>query len=692
MLGAKKRVTKRPWLLARVMVVICAVACNASNNDVPSASTRVQEGACQLSSDAGTTEFLKHIGCNADFTALASQPVDADLPGAQSTKVVIDTADGDALYFQNSQMYKIHYEFAATHLSGNGLPLVPQLAEFNATEYYSPERRFLLGAVTYYQDPKVWALEVAPYDTATAAQIARLYNAVRAAAFFGPGLVFHPTSDNVAVEAKKLPSSVRTTTTAKLYADTTYQPLTLGSTVGRLHFTTAANLATEYLPYEDVVVLDEAPNDITVVRGLITQEFQTPLSHVNVLSQNRHTPNMGLRDAMTNPELRALDGKLVQLTVTATAWTVREATQAEEDTYWAAQKPAAVTLPALDLSVRGLHDIADVTPESPDVPLRDALKKAILAFGGKAAHYSILAKTTGVPVPKAFAIPVFYYDQFMKQNGLFDRIDALLLDPAFVSDPMLRDQRLADFRAAMLQAPVDADFQQLLSAKMESEYPGIPLRFRTSTNSEDLEGFPCAGCYESHTGDPADWDDVLNAIRKAWASIWLYRTFEERSYYGVDHKTVGMALLVHHYFPDEEANGVAITNNPYDEAGLEPGFFVNVQWGGDAEVVHPPTGVVSDQFLYFFSNPNHPITYLTHSNLVADGSTVLSTKQAHQLGVALDAIHTRFSAAYGPASGNTGWYAMDVEFKFDNDEAPDQPPALYVKQARPYPGRGTTSP
>jgi hypothetical protein len=69
-------------------------------------------------------------------------------------------------------------------------------------------------------------------------------------------------------------------------------------------------------------------------------------------------------------------------------------------------------------------------------------------------------------------------------------------------------------------------------------------------------------------------------------------------------------------------------------------------------------------------------------------ANVLSTTQAHQLGVALDAIHTRFSPAYGPASGNTGFYAMDCEFKFDNDADPTAPATLYVKQARPYPGRG----
>jgi hypothetical protein len=213
------------------------------------------------------------------------------------------------------------------------------------------------------------------------------------------------------------------------------------------------------------------------------------------------------------------------------------------------------------------------------------------------------------------------------------------------------------------------------------------MRFRTSTNSEDLEGFPCAGCYESHTGDPAKWDSVLEAIKETFSSIWLFRTFEERSYYGIDHKSVGMALLVHHNFPDEEANGVAITANPFDEAGLDPAFYVNVQAGGSAEVVHPPPGVTSDQFLYYFSVPNQPITYLTHTNLVS--GNVLTVKQIHELGVALDAIHDRFSAAYGPAAGNTGFYAMDIEFKFDDDADKTKPATLYIKQARPYPGRGS---
>ncbi|MFO0631564.1 MAG: PEP/pyruvate-binding domain-containing protein [Nannocystaceae bacterium] len=636
---------------------------------------------------AGTTpEFLQHLGCKADFDALASEPIDVTLPGATSAKVVQDHADGDALYFQNSVTYPIHHDFVSAHLSGDGLPTVPALAEFNTTEYFSPDRRFNLGAVTYYEEPDVWALEIAPYDTASAAMIESLFRATAADTYFGRTLAFHPTSETVAIEADKLPDDIPVITTDELYAGIDYQPLSIAVGIGRLHFTTASALETDYVSYQDIVVLDQAPNDISVVQGIITAEFQTPLSHINVLARNRKTPNMGLRDALEDETLRSFEGKLVELTVAASQWSMREVSEEEAQAFWEEHKPPPVDLPPMDLSVTDLRDIADVTAEPEgDQGLRDTIKTAVTAFGGKAAHYSVLARTEGVPIKPAFAIPMYYYDQFMRDNGIYDRVDVLLADPDFLTDAAVRDTELAALVDAIMGGTVDAELQVMLKDKLDAEYPGLKMRFRTSTNSEDLDGFPCAGCYESHTGDPADWDDVLDAIKETWASAWLFRTFEERSYYGVEHKSVGMALLVHQNFADEEANGVAVTNNPFDPSGLQPAFYVNVQQGGDVEVVAPPPGVSSDQFLYYFDQPGQPISYVSHSSLVADGATVLTPKQVHELGIALSAIHERFSPAYGPASGNTQWYAMDCEFKFDDEADPSMPATLYIKQARPYP-------
>jgi hypothetical protein len=639
---------------------------------------------------SGKVDYLRRIGCSKDFQALASDPIDATLPGARSGKVVYDqTQTGGALYFQNSVLYQIHYDFVSTHLSGNGLPLVPQISRFNETEYYSANRRFVLGAVTYYEDSAVWALELSPYDTASPALITSLFQAVKAASFFGPALAFHPTSDAIKATAKKLPGDIPIVTTDQLYAKIDYQPLNVARAVGKLTFTTAAALDQgQYLSYQSIVVLDEAPNDISVVSGIITQEFQTPLSHLNVLSRNRKTPNMGLRNALTNEVLLSYKDQLVELNVTALGYTILPATEEEAEAYWASQKPKPKELPPIDIGPRELLDIEDITVESSSKTLRETLKLATNAWGGKAAQYSILAKTEEVPVKKAFGIPCYYYYVFMRDNGFYDMIDAFLQDPVFVSDMDVRDAKLASLRAAMLAGQLDPELETKLAAKIAADYPGKKMRFRTSTNSEDLEGFPCAGCYESHTGDPAKWESIRDAIRLSYASTWLFRTYEERSYYGVDHKTVVMALLVHEYFADEEANGVAVTANIFDQSGLSPAFYINVQYGGDAEVVAPPKGVQSDQILYYYSSVNQPISYLAHSNLIPVGTTVLTKYQLYTLGTALAAIHDRFSAAYGPAIGNNGWYAMDVEFKFDNAESPAELAKLYVKQARPYPKSG----
>jgi hypothetical protein len=686
------------WIAALLVLGFSGLsACSDSGDDPapetppPSPPTTIVEGVCEV--EAGEEAlFLTHIGCRADFDALSSLPLDQSIPGARSTKVVLDQHDGDKLYFQNSKEYEIHHEFVSTHLSGNGLPFVDTLPVFNDTQYSHPERRFVLGAVTYYEGPGAWTLELSPYDTASADMISRLYQAVKSNAYFGPGLRFHPTSEPISVEIAKAPSPIAQISTDEIYLGTDYQPLNLGSVVGRLKFVTSLQLQTEYVDFQDIVVLDEIPNDITVVSGMITEDFQTPLSHVNVLAHNRKTPNMGLRGATTNPDLRKYEGQWVRFTVGADKWSVVPATDEEAAADWATRKPIGVTLPALDLEQRELLDVKEIVKEAADVPLVTAIKSAILAYGAKTAHYGVLANTADVPVRKAFGVPIYYYVQFMEQNGFYDELDAMLADPAFVAQPAVRDQRLQALRDAMMEGAVDAELQTLLREKLDSEFAGLSMRFRTSTNSEDLDGFPCAGCYESHTGridkttGQLDWEDVLDALRETWASIWLFRTFEERRYHSIDHKSVGMGLLVHHNFPDEEANGVALTANPNDPQQIQPAFYVNVQFGGANEVVHPPPGITSDEFLYYFTEPNQPTTYRAHSNLIPDGQTVLTRTQIHELGVALDAIHKRFSKAYGPGAGINRWYAMDVEFKYDDEDGTPGVPKLVVKQARPYAG------
>jgi pyruvate,water dikinase len=615
--------------------------------------------------------FAHQLTCPADFEALAWRPPDAAIPGAKSSKTIVDTADSDALYFLNAETYPMHYAFAQKYLSGKGKPLVKDASSFSAREYFSPTRRFLLGAVTYYEGAGVWAYEIAPYDTASADMVMRAWDLLVAAAFFGPQLRFHPTSDAVALLLPLLPERVKIVTTAELFAGMSFQPLNPGVAVGQLRFYQVQDLEAQsaWVTPRDVAVLDAVPNDLSVVAGLITAELQTPLSHVNVLSQNRGTPNMALVGAQVDSKLKSLQNKWVRLTVTAFDWQIEEVTQAEADTWWASHKPGVVKVPDLDLTVAELRDCTQVS----------ATDTAI--FGGKASNYGQLCQIPTLPVPPAFAVPVFYYHQFALQNGLYDKVAALEADPKFVQDPAYHQAKLQELREFVLAAPLDPAFLQTLRARLDEKFPNQRVRLRSSTNAEDLDGFTGAGLYTSKTWDPADPTSVLeDQVRKVFASLWNDRAFEERAWRGIPNDRVAMALLVHRGFPTEDANGVALTNNLFDP--MQPAFYINVQ-KGDTPVVRPPgDGVTAEQFLYFYAYPGQPITYLGQSTLVGAGKTVLTVDQVHELGKQLVKVHEAFAPIYAKPGK---FYAMDVEFKFDTAPG-DAVSKVWIKQARPHQG------
>jgi hypothetical protein len=280
-----------------------------------------------------------------------------------------------------------------------------------------------------------------------------------------------------------------------------------------------------------------------------------------------------------------------------------------------------------------------------------------------------------VPMPPCFAIPMYYYNQHMEDNGFWDRYTELTQDPEW-GDAKRRAEMLEEFQDEIRAATLDPVFLAMVMAKIDGDFDQVKMRFRSSTNAEDLGNFTGAGLYTSKSGS---WDDagadIEDAIKEVWSSVWYARAWEEREYWGIDHYQVGMALLSNPTYDDEDANGVAVTGNIYDTAGLEPAFYINVQKGEDS-VVLPEDGDTTDQLLYYFSLPGQPIVYIAHSNQVPEGETVLTEAEIYDLGVALNAIHNYFYEAYGTAGG---FYAMDTEFKFVDGQ-------VEMKQARPYPG------
>jgi hypothetical protein len=416
---------------------------------------------------------------------------------------------------------------------------------------------------------------------------------------------------------------------------------------------------------------------------------------------------MGLKGATSNEQLVALDGQAVELRVGERDWEIREVT-AEEAAEWAEKhQPDPIEVPPPDLTRTDLPRIEEIVSYEAGADLGDAISEAVKAYGGKATHYSVLAQIDPsdeeLPVPDAMAIPIYYYNQFMEENGYWDEIDGMLADPEFVSDPAVREAALEELRDHMTgSSEMNQGFMTLLGERLATVFEDQKnIRFRSSTNAEDLGSFTGAGLYTSATGmigedEARKLDDVVAAIKTVWASVWYFRTFEERTWLGIPHKNVGMALLVHHSFPMEEANGVALTNNPFNRT--EGGFYVNVQVG-DFSVVKPAARITTDQFvIYWGRGRTAAVEYISNSNLLGwldpPQEHVLTPLQVHILGQALNRIHEAFRRTYGPddplATGDEAWYAMDVELKFDDDYIlSDATEGLNVKQARPHPGWGT---
>ena len=208
---------------------------------------------------------------------------------------------------------------------------------------------------------------------------------------------------------------------------------------------------------------------------------------------------------------------------------------------------------------------------------------------------------------------------------------------------------------------------------MHATYPeGQSLRYRSSTNNEDLPGFSGAGLYDSKTQDPEETeeDGIDKSIKGVWASLWNFRAFTEREFHRIDHLAAAMGVLVHPNYSDELANGVALSFDPF--SGREGSYYVNTQLGEDL-VTNPEAHSVPEEMLL---HPDGTYTVAARSNQVPTGQLLMSDAQLVQLRRHLEAIHDRFEELYGIGSGEE--FAMEIEFKITSDNI------LSIKQARPW--------
>ena len=445
-----------------------------------------------------------------------------------------------------------------------------------------------------------------------------------------------------------------------IFAEITFQALNTGIGYGLLRVADP-----DETPHpHDIVIYEALPNNLANVAGIISTEPQTPLSHVNLRAVQNGVPNAFIRGAVEDTDIAALIDSYVHYRVTGDGWTLRAATPEEVESNYAGSRPAQFQIPERDLSVTSITPLGSISFGDWE------------SFGVKAANLAVL-KSLSYPSPKAsfpdgFAVPFHFYHEFMKANGFYQDIKEMLADPEFQADFEVQEAKLKKLRKKIKKGDTPGWIETALVA-MHAAYPeGTSLRYRSSTNNEDLPGFNGAGLYDSKTQHPEETeeDGISKSLKQVYASLWNFEAFAQREFHRVDHFQTAMGVLVHPNYSDELANGVAATFDPlYDEEGW---YYVNTQLGEDL-VTNPEAQSAPEEILLHSYKAS---TVLATSNLVPRGEMLLSETQRHQLRSHLEVIHDEFNELYDPEPGEP--FAMEIEFKITSANV------LSIKQARPW--------
>ena len=604
--------------------------------------------------------FVKRLDSKADFDRLSGLPLAEKYGDVSAIKLVYELSS-QTIYYIHSKNFRYHHDFCNNKLDNDF-----DLDYFNKINYSNnPNRKYLLANINYYKSLDVYALEISPVDMMTREDIELLWNVVSGSAFIGDRLRMLLNTSRLQNLKSPLKGKVPTLNPSDVYRSLKYQAISKHSGSGVLHFINDLESEKGSIKPTDIIVIKETPLVLPNVAGVIVNEFQTPLSHLSILGQNRKIPICAYKKAFQDASLMKLNHKKVCIEVSNDSFKIYPVNKIAQS------KPGYRRVKLkYDIKVDSILGIEKLG------------KNSYKYVGYKASNFGVLyqiSKRHTFKLPEcAFAIPFHFYQQHIQRSESERLISQFIADKGKIQSPDSLKRVLKNIRKAILSAPLDTVLLQSITQRV-ARSKWTRMRFRSSTNAEDAEGFSGAGLYASKTGVLNDSLKTFEkAIKDVWASLWSYEAYTEREYFNIDHRTVYMGILVHRSFPDEAVNGVAITKN-LSRPGTN-GFVVNAQLGNE-NVVKPKPGNVSDQFICFpnnadpiFQNKN-TVDIITQSSLNGD-KLVMTEKEIQNLANQLELIKRYFFDHFFMYHSYLD-LGLDVEFKLEGKNR-----ELYIKQVR----------
>ncbi len=215
------------------------------------------------------------------------------------------------------------------------------------------------------------------------------------------------------------------------------------------------------------------------------------------------------------------------------------------------------------------------------IDLGEVSEGEIALVGGKAGKLGELVRE-GLPVPPGFVITTEAFRAFVEATGLVAVVREALggVDP---TRPATFDEASKKIRAAFEAAEFPAELREGISSAYEGFTRKHDVRYcavRSSATAEDLADASFAGLQETYL-NVRGTEQVLDAVRKCWGSLYTPRVLVYRQKKGFDHAEVRLAVLVQKMV-DATVSGILFTRDP--NTG-ENHVIVEAGWGlGEAIV------------------------------------------------------------------------------------------------------------
>ncbi|WP_313301985.1 phosphoenolpyruvate synthase [Diaphorobacter sp.] len=329
------------------------------------------------------------------------------------------------------------------------------------------------------------------------------------------------------------------------------------------------------------------------------------------------------------------------------------------------------------------------------VPFENLRMSDVEVVGGKNASLGemISQLPQGVRVPTGFATTAHAFREFLKHEGLAERISKRLaaLD---VEDVRALAEAGAEIRGWLESQPFPADLEQAVRDAFVTLSAGndqASFAVRSSATAEDLPDASFAGQQETFL-NVVGIEQVLHKMKEVFASLYNDRAISYRVHKGFAHDVVALSAGVQRMVrSDTGAAGVMFTIDT--ESGFEEVVFITSSYGLGETVVQ---GAVNPDEFYVhkpmlqagnkavirrnLGSKLIQMVFATPEEKAADGKLVKTTDVAPELRnrYSLSDADVEQLAQYALIIEKHYGRPMDIEWGKDGTDG-----QLYILQARP---------